>query len=121
MRVDMNDFKSYLLNEQQEYLAQKIGDILSALQSLSEDSQNLGSRQLVRAADNVVNQMRRVLNGRWSRQEAKYLKQVQKSAVALAKAVDTNENLPEIISGVASALEKLLNGLGFPLNKIGAE
>lgn len=116
----MGEFKNYLLKEQTEYLAQKIGDILSGVQALSDDATNLGSRQLVRAADNIVNQMRRILNGRWSRQEIKYLREVQKIAVALAKAVDSNENVPEILAGSATALEQLLSGLGYPLNKIGS-
>lgn len=116
----MGEFKSYLLKEQTEFLAQKIGDVLSGVQSLSDDATNLGSRQLVRAADNIVNQMRRILNGRWSKQETRYLREIQKVAVALAKAVDSNENVPEILSGASAELEKLLSGLGYPLNKIGS-
>lgn len=116
----MGEFKNYLLKEQTEYLAQKVGDILSGVQALSNDAANLGSRQLVRAADNIVNQMRRILSGRWSKQETKYLRNIQKIAVALAKAVDSNENVPEILAGAATELEKLLSGLGQPLNRIGS-
>ncbi len=114
----MSEFKVFLLNESKEYLAQKIGDVLSALQSLEGDSRNMGNRQLVRTADHIVNQMRRVLGGRWSKQEQKYLLELQRAAVALAKAVDENAKMAEVIASVKGAVESLVGKMGVPVNQL---
>ena len=39
-------FKTFLLNEQQAYLAQKVGNILSAVQDLKNDAKTMGSKNL---------------------------------------------------------------------------
>ncbi|MGC5098436.1 hypothetical protein ACPXA0_25900, partial [Escherichia coli] len=62
----MGEFRSFLLLEQEDFLAQKVGDVLSALQSLADDSQQMGNRQLIKIADNIVQEMRKILEGRWS-------------------------------------------------------
>lgn len=114
----MTEFKNFLLKEETEFLAQKIGDILAALQSLEQDSKSLGNRQLMHMADNIVKQMRRVLITNWSKEEMIHLKSVQKAAVALAQATDTNQQMPEVISGVRRELESLLGRLKMPVNRL---
>ena len=54
-------FKEFLLVEQRAYLGQKIGDILTATQELRDDSKHMGTRDLTRFSEKIVNQIRRIL------------------------------------------------------------
>lgn len=117
----MGEFRSFLLLEQEEFLAQKVGDVLTALQSLAADSPNMGNRQLIKIADNIVGEMRKILEGRWSKEEEPHLRAIQKVAVALAKAIDTNDKMPDVIAGAKTALEQLQGKLGGPINDLGSE
>lgn len=111
-------FKEFLLNEQQAYLGLKVGDILTAAQELRDDAKNMGSRDLTRFSQRIVNQIRRILHSNWPREEVKHLKVLQRVAVAIMKAIDEKEDLGSTISGAVSALEKLVSNLGVPINKL---
>lgn len=111
-------FKEFLLNEQQAYLGLKVGDILTAAQELRDDAKNMGSRDLTRFSQRIVNQIRRILHSNWPREETKHLKVLQKAGVALMKAIDEKDDLGSTISGVVSVLEKLVASLGVPINKL---
>lgn len=116
----MSEFKVFLLNEQQQYLAQRVGDILSALHSLQQDGAGLGNRAMLRTADAIVGQMRRLLTARWSREEQKFLARLQRAAVYLARAVDGTEKMPEVVAGVVGELEALVSQMGQPVNRLAA-
>lgn len=111
-------FKEFLLNEQQAYLGLKVGDILTATQELRDDAKNMGSRDLTRFSQRIVNQIRRILHSNWPREEKKHLKVLQKAGVALMKAIEEKDDLGNAISGVSSILEKLVANLGVPINKL---
>jgi len=115
------EFKNFLFNEDKYYLGQKAGDLLSVVQDLSQDAGNLGNRALIRSVQGVVNQIRKILHGRWSDNELKYLKVLQKCGVALAKAVDEKEDIPAVVASVANEIQELLNGLEVPINTLGNE
>lgn len=66
-------FKQFLLNENKAYLGQKVGDILTAVKEINDDSKTMGSRDLVRFSERVVNQIRRILHSNWSKEEKKFL------------------------------------------------
>lgn len=117
----INQFKNYLLNEQKHYLGQRSGDILTALQNLQDDAENMGSRVLIRVCQGIVNQIRIILHGRWDEEDVKYLKKLQKIGVALMRAVDDNDDLPQVISSAVMELEGLLNDLQMPINSLGTE
>ena len=112
------EFKEFMLFEQKQYLAQKVGDILAAAQELKDDAGNMGSRDLSRFSERIVNQIRRVLHSYWSKENQKYLKDLQKIGVAVIKAVKEKGDLANTISGAASSLEELVSKLGTPINKI---
>lgn len=114
-------FNDFLLNEDKYYLGQRAGDILTAIQSLSEDAPNMGARLLIRASQGIVNQIRRVLHGRWDDGEEKYLKKLQKVGVAIMRAIDSNEELSEVIAACAQEIETLLQDLEVPINSLGSE
>jgi hypothetical protein len=113
-------FKDFILLENRVYLGGKMGDILTALQELRDDAKSMGSRSLVRYAEKIVNQIRRVLHTHWPKDELKFLKPLQKIGVAMMKAIEEREGLEEVISGASSELEKVLGKMGVPINKIGA-
>lgn len=116
----MNNFKFFVLNEERVYLGQKVGDILTALQQLDKDSSNIGSRHLMRLIKNIVRQIRRVLHSSWNFEEQQYLKVLQKVGVALMKGLDSNEDLPTLVSSATSELQNLSNKMGEPINNLAA-
>jgi hypothetical protein len=112
------EFKEFLLNENKSYLAQKIGDILTASQELRDDVKNMGSRDIIRFTERIINQIRRILHSNWTKEELKTLKGLQKIGVSLSKGIEEKDNLPEVISGATALLEKLSSDMGQPINKI---
>lgn len=111
-------FKEFLINEQQAYLATKVGAVLTALQELVSDIQNIGTRELVQYAGNVVNRIRRILHSNWPREEKKFLVTLQKVAVALSKSIEEKDDLQGTLSAAASELEKLVADMGMPIHKL---
>lgn len=112
-------FKSFLINENKLYLDQKIGDLLTALQELSDDASNLGNRTIIRAVQTIVNQIRRILHGRWDDEDTNSLKTLQKVGVALCKAIDTKEDMATIIASCAAEIEKISKGM--PVNDLASQ
>lgn len=115
------EFKHFLLNESKFFLGQKSGDLLSAIQNLAEDAPNLGKRALIRMSQGIVNQIRRVLHGKWEEQDVQYLKVLQKIGVAISKGIDENENLDEVLSSCGMELQGMIDKLGTPINSLGTE
>ncbi len=115
----MGDFKYFLLNENKVYLGERVGDILNSLQELEEESPHMGKRQLVRHADRVVSMIRRIIHSSWPKNEKKYLTQLQKVGVALAKAIEEKDEIADIIGGVTQELTELLSKMGSPIHQIG--
>jgi hypothetical protein len=72
-------FKTFLLNEQSAYLGQKIGDILTAAQELRDDSPNMGTRDVIRFSQRIVNQIRRILHSNWAKENRNSLQVLQKN------------------------------------------
>jgi hypothetical protein len=111
-------FKQFILNEATAYLGQKVGDILTAAQELRDDANNMGTRDLTRFAERIVNQIRRILHSNWPREEKKHLLSLQKVGVALMKSIEDKDDLPGTIAGSVTALEKLVADLGIPIHKL---
>lgn len=111
-------FREFLLTEQRAYLGQKVGDILTAAHELRNDSKHMGTRDLVRFSEKIVNQIRRILHSQWPREEKKFLLQLQKIAVALMKSIEEKEDLPQMVSSITGELEKLSQKLGVPIHKL---
>jgi uncharacterized protein YydD (DUF2326 family) len=112
------DFKNFLVIENKEYLGQKIGDILSALQDLEENLGSTGTRQAASQAEGIVSQIRRVLHSDWDRSNRQFLFALQKVAVALTKSIEEEGDVREIISSSARELEAVMQKMGVPVNKL---
>jgi hypothetical protein len=78
----------------------------------------MGTRDLVRFSEKIVNQIRRILHSQWPREEKKHLIALQKIAVAIMKAIDERDDLAGVISSAAAELEKLSGKLGVPVHKM---
>ena len=116
----MKKFGYFLLNEEKSYLGHKVGDVLTSLQDLQSDMENLGSRQLTRFGEDIVNQIRKILHSRWNQKHQNKLKELQKIAVAIQKTIDDRGDLREILPSAAQALERLSGKLGVKVNDLDA-
>lgn len=121
------NFKEFLLNEQTNYLSEKIGGILTDIQRLRDEAPNMGTRDLTRFSERVVKKIRNILHSSWPDNTKKYLHQLSKIGANIMFAIDstrkttTPKDLPGIISAVASNLEKLVSDMGTPINKLGVD
>src|SRR5690606_24344986 len=94
------------------------GDILTALQDLDQNSNAIGTKQLVSACEGIVNQIRRILHTHWPKREEYNLKKMQKIAVSLMKAIETKSDLTYVIKGSIQELEGMLGNLKAPVNQL---
>jgi len=111
-------FKDFLLNEQQNILSEKIGNVLSALQTLSDSISNLGIKQKNELSDRIVADIRTIIKGQWPKENIKYLTTLQKIAVQIKNIIyekgDFEDELPKFID----ELEGLLEKMGTPINNL---
>lgn len=110
-------FKEYLLTEGKQFLADRVKDVLEAVEDLVSAGKQVGARQLLRNSEGVANQIRKIIHQSWSRTEYKHLKKLQKCGVAIMKTIDEKGDLPETLVSVRLELLDLLKKLGVPINK----
>ena len=103
----MDQFKSFLLNEERGYLGNRVNDVLTSIQDLQDDMENLGSRHLTRLAEEIVNQIRKILHNQWADRSHKHLEELQKVAVAIQKTIDDKGDLKEILPAAMQNLQTL--------------
>jgi uncharacterized lipoprotein YmbA len=116
----MDKFKSFLINESKSYLGRKVSNVLTALQELQEDMVNMGARHLLRAAEQIVNELRKILHGNWELQHHGHLKEIQRVAVAIQRTIENKGDLKEVIPAAAQALQELSTKLGAKVNNLKA-
>lgn len=116
----MDRFKYFLINENKSYLGHRVNDVLTALQDIQNDMENLGTRHLSRLAENIVNEIRKILHGQWDVQQHKHLAQLQKVAVAIMKTIEDKGDLKEILPASAQALQSIAGKLGVKTNELQA-
>ena len=105
---DIN-FKDFILNENKILLAQKVGDILSALQDLNDNMKSIGTRMAVRNIENIVNQIRKILRTKWPDRDQNHIKNLQKCGVFLMKNIEEKNDLEFAVKTSISMLEKIVN------------
>lgn len=115
-------FRQFILNEDDAYLGQRIGDILNAMHDLQQHSQAMGTRLLMANTEAIVKQIRRVLHTHWPKEDLKYLVTLQNVGVSMMKAIDgknkEKEDLNSILAGSTAVIEKLSNDIGTPQNNL---
>ncbi len=112
------NFRNFLLNEDKYYLGQRVGDVLTALQDLQQNGESMGRRQMTANAQRIVDQIRSVLHSNWSKKEEKYLKSIQKAGVAIARAIEENDDLEEVLPTATKELEQVVSQMGVPVNSL---
>lgn len=115
----MNGFKQFILNENKQFFASQCGDILSAIQNLEEESEYIGTRNLVRYSQNIANNLRNLIHSHWTDDLQSHLKELQKVGVAILKAIEESSDLLEVIKSSRNSLEELVKKLGLPINDVG--
>ena len=114
----MDNFKVFLLNEEKSYLGRKVAGVLTPMQELQDDMQNMGARHLIRTAEKLVNDIRKILHGHWQQQQQQHLKELQKIGVAIQKTIDEKGDLREIIPSATQSLQTLSGKLGVKVNNL---
>lgn len=114
----MEGFKWFIINEEKAYLGHRVSDVLTAVHDLEEDLPGMGSRHIQKVAEDIVNQIRRILHGQWSPRFNKDLKELQKVGVALMKAIDEKGDLKTMVPIVAQVLQNLSGKLGIKTNDV---
>ena len=122
MRKDLIlKFEHFLLNEDATYLAGRMGDILDALQDIQKNAKGMGTRQLVRNSERVVNQCRRILHTNWGNDNIKNLEALQRVAVAIKKGIEEKDDIENIINNSVSEISDTLADMGVPVNSLGGD
>lgn len=116
----MDNFSAFLLNEDKSHLGHKVNDILTSMQDLLDDMDNMGTRHFNRLVDELVNELRKVLHSQWSAQNHKYLSEIQKIAVALKKTLEDKGDLKEIFPAAVQVMQGLAGKLGIKANDLQA-
>ena len=112
-------FKQYLLNEDRAYFGERIGDVLNAVEDLVDNGNSMGTRQLVKKSEVIVNQIRRILHTNWPKKEEKNLEKLQDLGVAISRAIEDKDDLVNVLTSVKDNLSELSADLGQPVQKSG--
>jgi hypothetical protein len=112
------DFSDFLLNEDRAYLGVKLGDILNAIQDITDNAGSIGQRMLVKNSEQIVNQIRRILHTSWPKSEQKTLEKLQKVAVNIMKAIEEKGDLPSVLQSASGSLEEIIGKMETPINQL---
>lgn len=115
----MENFKDFFFLESKEFFATQCGDILNAIQNLEEESEHIGTRNLVRYGSNIANSIRNLIHSHWTDDLEDHLRILQKAGVAILKAIEESSDLLETIKSARLALDELVKKLGMPINDVG--
>ena len=113
--------KDFLLNEEKEYFGQKVATVMNAVDELSGDAKNMGSRHLNRLIVTIVNQIRQILHNEWSARQREHLEALQKIAVSLMKGIDEKGDLEQLLQASLQEIHAIMEKLGVPANEMGSD
>ena len=116
----MERFKNFIIKEERSFLGNNIGNVLSGMQSLQNDIENMGSRQVSRVSETIVNEIRKILHKNWNPKYHNQLKELQKVAVAIQKTIDERGDLKQILPAALESLSVLSGKLGVKINNLSA-
>ena len=120
------NFKSFLLTENRQILANDIGQILTYLQSVQDNTGMQKSRDLKDVPKQVQKMVHSVLEKTPSNEDVKYVQKLSKIAGALMMSVDhkykdQNLDVKQLIPTAVSELEKIVSDMGVPINALGVD
>lgn len=116
-------FKDFLLIENKVLLYERIGDIVNALQDLSQNFKSLGRRRSTEAAKTIVNSIRsNILQyNKWPSSEINNIKVIQSCAVAIIKSIEESieeNDLETVINKCIKILQNLISKSDTPVNQL---
>lgn len=100
------EFKDFL-TESSKYFSSRVGDILSALQDLNSNSEDMGTRHLVSNSETIVNQIRRIIHTHWPQSEQGNLEVLQKCGVAIMRAIEEKDDLRAVLKACQANIESM--------------
>ena len=110
----------FLINEERNYLGHRVNDLLTGMQDLQDDMENLGTRHLNKMADLIVNQIRKILHDQWSPKSQKHLRELQRIAVAIKRTIEEKGDLREVLPAAVQATQKVAGQLGVKVHGLEA-
>lgn len=112
-------FREFLLKEDRESLAERIGDILSALQNFAPIAEKRSQASLS-AAKNIVAQIRKITRNTDPRDILEQIEKLVDIGVMLSNAVDGkgDKTLPQATDIAIAAIRGIVDKLGAPINTI---
>lgn len=117
--IRKGSFRNYVIKEERLHLVDEVRSVLEAFMRLEKDIRQLGARQAVKAADEVVGLARQVLGMWWRQEDMPLLEELQKAAVAVAKAADENQDLSQTVAGARQLLDKAVQSMSDQLKDTG--
>lgn len=116
------NFKQFLLIEDTRDLANRVGDIYSALQSLEKTPLKKIDASIVATKD-IVSQIRKIVRTIDSKEHKEYLEKLSSIGVMLMKSIDgTNEiSLEDSLKKATLGTRALIDKLGSPINDLGTD
>lgn len=119
------NFKQFILMENEEDFANKVGNIYNSLSDLSKVADDKGVR-LGDLANGIVGEIKVILNGITPPKMRGLVEKMQAIAIMIKKSMDGKEKdqeakpLPEAIKIALSDMEKIKNQMGLPINDLGS-
>ena len=114
----LEGFKNYLILENEQFLAVQINNVLEDLQNLQDEIESIGTRNLVRTATIIANNIRNIIKSPWEISDKKALFSLQKCGVAVLKSIEEKSDLKELIPELVNEIQTALGYLKEPVNKI---
>lgn len=114
-------FKHFLLNEDRMNLANRVGDIMSALKDFQPMSDKSSNASLT-AAKNIVSEIRKVTRNTDPRDNKQHVEKLVDVGVMLSNAIEGqgDKTLSQATDAAIAAMTKIVRDLGSPLNDIAA-
>ena len=81
----------------------------------------MGTRHLVSNAQEIVNQMRRVIHTHWPQSEESKLIVLQKCGVAIMSAIENKGDLASVLNACQQNIEEIVGKEESPTNNIATE
>ena len=113
-----NNFKQFLLLENEQFLAVQMNNVLQDLQDLQDEIENIGTKNLVKTSQLIANNIRNIIKSHWEISTNKPLVSLQKCGVAILKAIQEKSDLKDVFPSLIEEIQKAISQMKEPVNRI---
>ena len=110
-----NNFKQFLLLENEQFLAVQMNNVL---QDLQDEIENIGTKNLVKTSQLIANNIRNIIKSHWEISTNKPLVSLQKCGVAILKAIQEKSDLKDVFPSLIEEIQKAISQMKEPVNRI---